>query len=278
MNKFKFIDLYICILLLIIPATAAIQTTSVEVRGTVANETSIAGGFNLGNASMSSADSPIWTPLSFSGFYYDNDYNFGLETLEIVSINERTIPKEKLIYTTQGQGATLWFVDYIFQGNAQDAISNGLENFESGQMGPEDGTYTIVGWLGEAYVGIKNKPNKLAKLIIAQDSSEKKTLGTGQTWDIGGGWNLTARSIDSRTNPRQALFVLSKDGIEKDSKVIAQGKVYTYIEKSVGGESDVPVFVTYIDSVFAGPSSDMVQLKYTWVIDTSATEIKNGDT
>ena len=42
-NKFKFIDLYICILLLIIPATAAIQTTSVEVRGTVANETSIAG-------------------------------------------------------------------------------------------------------------------------------------------------------------------------------------------------------------------------------------------
>jgi S-layer protein (TIGR01567 family) len=265
-------------LLVIIPANATIQTTSVEVRGTVANETSIAGGFNLSNANMGSMDSPVWTPLSFSGFYYDNDYGFGAENLEILSINERTIPKDNLIYTTYGQSTTLGVVDYVFEGNAQDAISNGLEKFESGQMGPDDGTYTIVGWLGGDYVGIKNKPNKLAKLILEQDSSEKETLATGETWEIGEGWNLTAQSIDSRTTPRQALFVLSKDGIEKDSKIIPQGKVYTYIEKNIGGESDVPLFVTYIDSVFAGSTSDIVQLKYTWVIDTSITEIKSGDT
>lgn len=30
--------------------------------------------------------------------------------------------------------------------------------------------------------------------------------------------------------------------------------------------------------MFAGPTSDIVQLKYTWVIDTSITEIKSGDT
>src|SRR5659263_443671 len=90
----------------------------------------------------------------------------------------------------------------------------------------------------------------------------------------GWGENMTGK----RTTPRQALFVLSKDGIEKDSKIIPQGKVYTYIEKSIGGESDVPLFVTYIDSVFAGPTSDIVQLKYTWAIDTSVTEIKSGDT
>ena len=139
MNKLKIINLFISILLIIIPTTATIQTANVEVRGTVANETSIFGGFNLNNAGMSSMDSPIWTPLSFSGFYYDNDCNLGAESLEILSINERTIPKDNLIYTTQGQGTTLGLVDYIFQGNAQDAISNGLTNFESGQMGPDNG-------------------------------------------------------------------------------------------------------------------------------------------
>jgi S-layer protein (TIGR01567 family) len=227
---------------------------------------------------MGSPDSPIWTSRSFSGFYYDNDYNFGAETLTIVSINGRTIPKNDLMYTTQGQGMTLALVDYIFQGNAQDAISNGLRNFESGQMGPDEGTYNVVGWMGEEYVGINNKPNKLARLIIEQDSSEKKTLVSGETWEIGEGWNLTVQSIDSRTMPRQAMFLLSKDGVTKDMKVTAQGKVYTYIEKSIGGESDVPVFVTYIDNVFAGPTSDMVQLKYTWAIDTSVIDIKSGDT
>lgn len=276
MNKIKIIYIFI-IMLLTIPANAANQTTSVEIRGTIANETSISGGFNLSNASISTTDSPVWTPLSFSGFYYDNDYNLGQETLKILSIDERTIPQDKLVYTTQGQGTTLGLVDDIFGSNASDAMNNGLEKFESGQMGPDDGTYNIVGWLGEDYVGIKNKANKLAKLIIEQDSTEKKTLAVGETWDIGGGWTLTAQSIDSKAAPRQAWLVLSKDGVHKDTKVIEQGKVYTYVEKRLGGESDVPLFVTYIDSVFTGSGTDMVQLKYTWAIDTTITEIKSGD-
>ncbi|MCE8426410.1 MAG: hypothetical protein J5U17_11615, partial [Candidatus Methanoperedens sp.] len=48
-------------------------------------------------------------------------------------------------------------------------------------------------------------------------------------------------------------------------------------EKSVAGESDVPLFVTYVDSVFAGATSDMVQLRYTWAISKSITEIKGAD-
>ncbi|MCZ7369329.1 MAG: S-layer protein domain-containing protein, partial [Candidatus Methanoperedens sp.] len=77
--------------------------------------------------------------------------------------------------------------------------------------------------------------------------------------------------------PRQAWLVLSKDGVKKDDKVIAQGGVYTYIEKSFAGETDVPLFVTYVDSVFAGATSDMVQLRYTWAIGTSVTEVKSAD-
>src|SRR3972149_771759 len=54
-------------LALAIPVNAAIQATSVEVRGTVANETAIEGGLNASNVS---AGELVWTPQTFSGFYY----------------------------------------------------------------------------------------------------------------------------------------------------------------------------------------------------------------
>ena len=53
--------------------------------------------------------------------------------------------------------------------------------------------------------------------------------------------------------------------------------MYTYFEDSLGGETDAPIFVTYVDSVFAGATSDMVQLRYTWVVSRDVTEINTGD-
>ncbi|MDP2845675.1 MAG: S-layer protein domain-containing protein, partial [Candidatus Methanoperedens sp.] len=131
----------------------------------------------------------------------------------------------------------------------------------------------------QPYVAVKGKAKKLAKLVIEQGNatSEKKSLTIGETWDVGNGWTVQAQSIDARAFPRQVWLVLSKDGIKKDDKVIAQGQAYAYIEKSFAGESDVPLFVTYVDSVFAGATSDMVQFRYTWAIDTSVTEIKSAD-
>ena len=75
---------------------------------------------------------------------------------------------------------------------------------------------------------------------MEQDSTEKTTLVAGETWEIGEGWNLTAQSIDSRTMPRQALFVLSKDGIEKDIKVITQ---------SLSENSPIMFLMTVSDSI-----------------------------
>ncbi|SNQ60198.1 hypothetical protein MNV_170001 [Candidatus Methanoperedens nitroreducens] len=36
--------------------------------------------------------------------------------------------------------------------------------------------------------------------------------------------------------------------------------------------------MTYVDSVFAGATSDMVQLRFTWAISTSVTQVKSSDT
>lgn len=153
-------------------------------------------------------------------------------------------------------------VEEVFKGDVTAANKAGLEKFDNGY-------YYVVDWQGDKYVALNGKTTKLVKLILEQRNKENKALTVGETWDIGGGWTLTANSIDAKGSPAQVWLTLSKDGVKKDDKVIAQGGIYTYVEKSIGGESDVPLFVTYIDSVYAGATSDMVKLSYTWAVDTT---------
>lgn len=180
------------------------------------------------------------------------------QSQEIQLINEFSIIHNKMLNV----------VMYPFNGNYTSAANAGLGEFQAGSMSSEDGKYKIV---GQKYVSIKNKMNKFAKLVIEQGptTSEKKVLFVGETWYVGDGWTLTAESIDARSSPRQVWLSLSKDGVKKDDKVLIQGQIYTYVEKSFAGELDVPLFVTYVDSIFAGATSDAVQLRYTWALDTN---------
>jgi S-layer protein (TIGR01567 family) len=224
----------------------------------------------------------LWNAYNFEGFYYDLTDNLGKEELQVfqpdLSAEQRTIDINNLVYSTGADIKELNVVKYAFGNNVFAAAKAGLDQTLAGEAFA-GGTYTIVGFMGEMYAAVRGKINKLAKLIIEQgaSASEKKSLTVGETWDIGGGWTLSARSIDAKATPRQVWLVLSKDGAKKDDRVINQGQIYTYTEKSLAGETDVPLFVTYVDSVFAGATSDMVQLKYTWAVDTSVTEIVTGD-
>ncbi len=256
---------------ILIPASAAIQ-------GQTANETAGEKGYlDLSSGTVS------WTPQNFAGFFYWPDHEIGNEKLTILDsdllIGKRTIPQDKLIYRTSGENKMLNVVMYPFNRNYTAAEMAGLEQFQAGSMSSENGSYSIVGWQGENFVAVKNKTNKLSKLLIEQGISarEKKTMTVGETWDIGGGWSLTVQSIDAKANPRQVWFELWKDGIKKDDRVLADHRIYTYVEKYLGGETDAPVFVTYIDAIFAGATSDMVQFRYTWVIDTNVNVIDPGD-
>jgi S-layer protein (TIGR01567 family) len=248
-----------------LPANAAIKATSVEVRGSVVT----------GNAS--------WDNSSFAGFFYDIDDNLGTETLA-ANQTARTIAENDLVYTTTGQPKQLNVVKEKYANNSAGAIADGLEGFGAGKMATGEGNYTIIGWMAEKYVSIKNKPNKLSKLLVEHgtSTSEKKTLTVGETWEIGGGYTLTANSIDAKATPRQVWLTLNKDGVKKDDKVVTSGgtssdPIYTYVEKSNCGETDVPLFVTYVDSVFAGATTDMVQFRYTWLINPTCTEVKSSD-
>ena len=184
-----------------------------------------------------------------------------IQSDEIQPINQNSLIQNRILNV----------VMYQFNGNYNSAVQSGLEQFQAGSMSSENGKYKIV---GQKYVSIKNNMSKFTRLIFEQGELDKKTLTTGETWNMGGGWTLTVEAIDARTNPRQVWFTLSKNGTKKDDKKLAQGQIYTYVERIFAGESDVPLFVTYVDSIFAGATSDMVQIKYTWALDTKPIIIK----
>ena len=216
-----------------------------------------------------------WDGQNFEGFWYDLKTGNTSETLEIgeghgnaltkpIYHNNRIIPESTLEYSTVIQTKTLKLVESGFISN------NILNSFPNGQ-------YYILGWQGEPYIALKGDAKKLIKLVLEQGSADKKSLAIGETWDIGDGWTLSAQSIDSKASPRQVWLVLSKDGVKLEDKVVRQGDAFIY-RKDIAGKSDAPLFVTYVDSIFAGATTDIVQLKYTWAVSTTVTEIMSGDT
>lgn len=215
-----------------------------------------------------------WDARNFEGFWYVPKTESTSEILEIGGLlgnpltitldhNRRTIPENTLVYLTVRQAKTLKIVE---KGITPIELLNSFPN----------GQYYILGWQAQPYIAVKAKANKLSKVIIEQGTDDIKTLKVGETWDMGDGYTLMPQSIDSRAIPRQVWFVLSKEGIKLDDKVIAQGEAYVYTP-NIAGETAVPIFVTYVESVFTGATSDAVQLKYTWLTSSTVTEIKAGD-
>jgi len=247
---------------LALPASAAIQATSVEIRGSVYNDSA-------------GENTTAWDALNFAGFWYDLGGNLKSETMQVnataIGGTDRSIDDSQLNYT-----ASRVLKKYKVYDKKTKYVENGLD--VNGSISTLNGThYAVLGWQAEKYIPLKGKAKKIVKQVLEQAAVDKQTLTVGQTWDMGDGWTLMAQSIDARATPRQAWLVLSKDGVKKDDKVVNAEGVYTYQEKSIAGESDVPLFVTYVDSIFAGATTDMVQLKYTWLVSTSVTEIKVGD-
>ena len=76
------VALAVLMLALALPANAAIQATSLEVRGAIA-EPSTTVPFRPGI--LASDINATWTPYNFAGFYYDLKNDLGTETLAIAS-------------------------------------------------------------------------------------------------------------------------------------------------------------------------------------------------
>lgn len=197
-----------------------------------------------------------------AGCWFDLDAGHYSQTYEITNISGRMIREWQLRYTTVGFESP-----YI------------ITKITGRRPGGTEGSYTAV-WMGDdKYAAVGGNTSKLAKVLVEQGGSdfEKRTLVYGEIMDMGDGYSLEVRDIDTRSYTRGARLVLSRHGAVLEDKNVSQGKEYTVMEKNLSGENDVPVFVTYLDAVFSGTTTDMVQLRYTRLISGDVIEIKEGD-
>ena len=217
----------------------------------------------------------VWNASDFGGFCYDlgDAACVGTETLSLAAGTltgpnaDRTIDECNLIYTTR----PIWR-EYELHKNLGLTVDSGYYDRESG--------YWIEFWMGEMYVAIDGRADKLAKPLVEFNSADIKTLATGEDWDLGGGFALEAKQIDMEGE--KVWLCLYRDGKEIDNGVInmahsgIRDRVYTYTE-DVADEDDVPIFSCYISAVFRGTCSDLVQIKYVFLIDDDVTGINIGE-
>ncbi len=215
----------------------------------------------------------FWNKNNFGGFYYDMDGGVGTETLAIAAGTltgpnvDRTIEVGALSYTT-----------YPFWREYELHRNLGL-TVEGSQYGGDSG-YWIEFWMGEMYVAANGKPDKLAKPLVEFNSTDTKTLMTGEPWDLGGGFVLEAKQIDLEGN--KVWMAIEKNGIELDNEVIGTGgsdlqdRVYTYAP-DLAGENDAPIFSCYVSEIFRGTDSNIVRVKYVFLIDNDILQISAGE-
>jgi S-layer protein (TIGR01567 family) len=230
------------------------------------------------------AETTLWdesqgSPLPFTWNATNSDVFVGTENLAVLQTDlntvQRTIGAGNLTYSTTAQVKKLNAVIALNLIDNQAMTDKGLAQAAPGKAF-DNGEYYAVTWWGERYVAINRTVNKLAKLLMEQGLSDNKTMVTGETWDIGEGWALKVNSIDARANPRQVSMTLYKDGITKDEILMNNARpIYTYVE-NISGEIDVPVLVTYVDSISSNATSDFVRFGGTWVLSESVNIIQSG--
>lgn len=139
--------------------------------------------------------------------------------------------------------------------------SNGEKNCVFEDLREVDGGeyYSMVG----DRIALNGSRTKLAALVLEQDVGNSKALGVNESWEIEG-WKLFVMVIDPQGFG--VRFALLYDGVMVDEKWVMEGDMFAYSEQNIAGEFNVPMFVTYVDSVFVGQSTSLVELKYTWAV------------
>jgi S-layer protein (TIGR01567 family) len=251
-----------------------------DIRGTVVEA---CGGGNIKEVGVDGC--PVvagytWDPYNFAAFWYDPDNDLKSERLRIdarlTGWDSRTIPEAQLIYNTMPQ-----LQEYQF---SKDRVNPGPTG-TTGQLGKIGGNnvtnYYIEGWMADEYVAISTggstdrNANKIVKLLIEFESRDQQTLATGEVWYLGGGFTLTAKQIDLQGN--KVWLSLGKNGKEIDSSVIDAGtdSRYMYTE-DLSDVEDVVVFFCNVGAVFRGTESNLVQVKYVFLIDNDVEKVEPG--
>jgi len=202
-----------------------------------------------------------WDASNFAAFWYDSDDDQMGEMLTLAANTltgpnaDRTIDEDCLTYQTSPV-----YQEYKLYENKELTVGG-------------DAGYYLEGWAGERYVAIDGSADKICELLVEFEDGDRKTLATGEEWNLGKGFSLTACQID--VEGAKVWFHLSKDGGGLDESVVSVGEVYAYTA-DIGDEDNVPVFSCYVDDVFRGKDANIVQIKYVFLTDDDVLDVYVG--
>ena len=209
-----------------------------------------------------------WTPMSFSGFYYNAKDDVGNENIKITvgDYTSRTISQGNLVYTTSPQEVSFTYSNF----GKYQVIGFMAEKYFAGYIlnttppHPSSSNFDGISAVGQG---------QLHKVLIDEDT--KRTIAVGGTFALKEGYVLKATDID--LNARTMLLSLLKDGNEIDSTPLSADQTYIY-RKRVGAVDSLPLIMARFDSVFSGQELQVAFLKGLFQISENPTIISNGNT
>ena len=154
----------------------------------------------------------VWDAYNFDVFWCDPDDDLMTETLTIAAgaligpTTDRTIDKNCLSYQT-------------IPAHQQYELYENEGLTVNGDTG-----YYLEGFIGGRYVAANGRADKLCKHLVEFDDNDKKTLLTGEPWDLGGGFALTAGDLSGPCGSSalcdSCTLLLSKNDVKLDEQII----------------------------------------------------------
>ncbi|NJD51851.1 MAG: hypothetical protein FIB07_03195 [Candidatus Methanoperedens sp.] len=202
-----------------------------------------------------------WDGLNYAGFWYDFESGNYSESLEITNMTGRRIPENGLTYTSYR--ANISYVIFSLGGKKYTARNNGFAEL---LIAHGDSIYEKKALVGKPSWFEWDDELKSGRPVAWEPGMD--------TWELGEGYALTVKYIDTRSDPRKARLVLSRNGVDLDDVWLSSGNAYRYFQP---GETGTSKLITYLDAVFAGATVDVIQLRNTVFVSDNVTQIKDGD-
>lgn len=138
---------------------------------------------------------------------------------------------------------------------------------------PAGATAARIAYLGNKYPAIDvNSQRAVLGRFVKSDADLTLTYGTPLS--LGSGFVLEIEDMGAKDN--LAVVALKKDGKLLDRGIYEAGTTYSF-KTEVAGVKDVELFRANVTSIFKSSFVNRVELKHVYLLDTSATIIKQGD-
>lgn len=128
------------------------------------------------------------------------------------------------------------------------------------------GSIRFIWFMGCEYRSLDpDKANLLSKILICFDKYDaplegntKKTLATGEIWELKEGYSLVPSQVDLKGN--KVYLNLYKNGEPVYDEVLEPGNYFRY-NRTIDDVDDLTLFTCLLDSTFRGTDSNVVVLK-----------------